>query len=287
MAPAWVFHRGSLGDSVLLWPALRALLAAGERVTIVADGSKARLAARELGIEGVDAEQARFAALWREDESVEPERGVRRVIAVGMAESEPACAVWLANAKRMFPGAAVEGVPGRLDRGKAIELARRFDPAGGVPVPAIRSNPGGPVVFHVGAGSRDKQWGIDRWRDLAVRIEGEAIVLAGEVEAERFTRDERREFNAMGGRYLFDLLALADVLRGASLFIGGDTGPTHLAAALGVPTVALFGPTDPARWAPIGPRVEIVRAPRIAAISVDGVLAAAGRTIRAWPPSPR
>jgi ADP-heptose:LPS heptosyltransferase len=45
----------------------------------------------------------------------------------------------------------------------------------------------------------------------------------------------------------------------ARLFVGADTGPTHLAAAAGTPTVALFGPTDPARFAPIGPRVRVLR----------------------------
>ena len=45
----------------------------------------------------------------------------------------------------------------------------------------------------------------------------------------------------------------------AALFVGADTGPTHLAAAAGTPTVALFGPTDPARFGPVGPRVRILR----------------------------
>lgn len=45
----------------------------------------------------------------------------------------------------------------------------------------------------------------------------------------------------------------------AALFVGADTGPTHLAAAAGTPTVALFGPTDPVRFGPIGPRVRILR----------------------------
>ena len=50
------------------------------------------------------------------------------------------------------------------------------------------------------------------------------------------------------------LRLLAGVLTLADLFVGHDSGVTHLAALLGVPTVALFGPTDPARWAPRGLR---------------------------------
>lgn len=47
----------------------------------------------------------------------------------------------------------------------------------------------------------------------------------------------------------------------AALFVGADTGPTHLAAAAGSPTLALFGPTDPARFGPVGPRAAVLRDP--------------------------
>ena len=55
---------------------------------------------------------------------------------------------------------------------------------------------------------------------------------------------------------------LVALLRRASLVIGGDTGPAHLAAALGAPVVALFGPTSPERNGPFGPRVVTLRSPR-------------------------
>ena len=58
------------------------------------------------------------------------------------------------------------------------------------------------------------------------------------------------------------LHALAAMLSRASLYVGNDSAVTHLAAALGVPTVALFGPTDPRTWAPVGPRVAFVAAPQ-------------------------
>jgi heptosyltransferase-1 len=55
-----------------------------------------------------------------------------------------------------------------------------------------------------------------------------------------------------------DVAGLVALLRRADLFVGGDSGPTHLAAALAVPTVALFGPTDPARNGPWGPGARVV-----------------------------
>ncbi|MEO8586752.1 MAG: glycosyltransferase family 9 protein, partial [Acidobacteriota bacterium] len=45
----------------------------------------------------------------------------------------------------------------------------------------------------------------------------------------------------------------------AALFVGADTGPTHLAAAAGTPTLALFGPTPPERYGPVGPRTAVLR----------------------------
>jgi heptosyltransferase-1 len=56
-----------------------------------------------------------------------------------------------------------------------------------------------------------------------------------------------------------DVAGLVALMRRADLYVGGDTGPTHLAAMLAVPTVALFGPTDPARNGPwgVGPRMVV------------------------------
>jgi heptosyltransferase-1 len=50
-------------------------------------------------------------------------------------------------------------------------------------------------------------------------------------------------------------------MRRARLFIGGDTGPLHLAAALGIPVVGLFGPTDPVRTGPFGTKSVVLRHP--------------------------
>jgi ADP-heptose:LPS heptosyltransferase len=54
---------------------------------------------------------------------------------------------------------------------------------------------------------------------------------------------------------------LAAFLSRCALYVGNDSGVTHLAGALGVATVALFGPTEPALWAPLGPRVVTLRSP--------------------------
>ena len=73
------------------------------------------------------------------------------------------------------------------------------------------------------------------------------------------------------------LRRLAAALAGARLLLGNDAGVSHLAAAAGAPTLALFGPTDPALWAPVGPCVRTLRSAdgSLATLGVDAVLAAA------------
>jgi heptosyltransferase I len=77
--------------------------------------------------------------------------------------------------------------------------------------------------------------------------------------------------------------ATARLASRAALFVGADTGPTHLAAAAGTPTVALYGPTDPARFGPVGPRVRVLRdgsgaynagRPGLPGLTADAVLSA-------------
>ncbi len=71
-----------------------------------------------------------------------------------------------------------------------------------------------------------------------------------------------------------DLGELANWLAGARVYIGNDSGITHLAAAVGTPTVALFGPTDPELWGPRGERVSCLRNEPIVEMNVERVIEA-------------
>ena len=252
----WVFHRGALGDSVLLWPRLRHWSRAGSRVTLVTDAAKAALAQRELGIVGVDAEQRRYNDLWRAGAAVEPVAGAGLVVD---HISSPDSTAFRANLRRMFPDAElVHGPPPRGGQNGAAWVADH--PAAQV---ERRPNPGGPIVLHVGAGSIAKRWPIQHWQALSLALASRAQVqvIAGEVEREQFAAESRRLFSDMGGRYLDELSELADCLRAARLVVGCDSGPAHLAAQLGIATLALFGPTDPVLWAPVGPSVRVLTPP--------------------------
>lgn len=121
------------------------------------------------------------------------------------------------------------------------------------------------VAIHPGSGSAQKNWPIERWVNLASEIEklpAELIVVTGEAD-KWVTAAFLGKYRSPQMKVCDSLppLILAAELRRCRLFVGHDSGVTHLAAAVGTPTVALFGPTDPAIWRPLGGHVTVVRSP--------------------------
>lgn len=125
---------------------------------------------------------------------------------------------------------------------------------------------GFPVVgVHASGGREIKQWPPERFGEVAARLareRGATIVLTGspgdrtQVDLARRALSSARVIDLAGS---LDLLTLAAVLERLDLFITGDTGPMHLATAVGTPVVAVFGPSDPVRYAPRDERHRIVR----------------------------
>jgi len=122
------------------------------------------------------------------------------------------------------------------------------------------------VVVHAGGGREIKQWNLERFADVVNRLSashGAAFVWSGSAEDRELVATMRAGLRPdVGGIDLVgrvDLITLAAVLERADLLITGDTGPMHLGAALDVPLVAIFGPSDPARWGPFSERARVVR----------------------------
>jgi ADP-heptose:LPS heptosyltransferase len=116
------------------------------------------------------------------------------------------------------------------------------------------------ILLHPGSGGAAKVW--PHFEELAGGLP-EALVIRGPCEAS-FRSPHAKVDN-------LPLPDLADALCDCRLFIGNDSGITHLAAYWGAPTAALFGPTDPQVWGPVGRRVEILRKESLADISVEDV----------------
>jgi heptosyltransferase-3 len=123
---------------------------------------------------------------------------------------------------------------------------------------------GGFAVIHPFSGSAKKCWPLERYRELARCLEAHMPVrwCAGPEET---LADAVR---------IDDLYELAGWLATAHVYIGNDSGITHLAAAVGTPVVAVFGPTDSRIWSPRGPKVCVIARPEIEDIGVGEVVTA-------------
>ena len=112
------------------------------------------------------------------------------------------------------------------------------------------------VVLHPAARWRTKLWEVDRWRKLAETLaaSGTAVILTGsaadEAVAGEIMHGLQPPIRSLVGR--LSLKQLAAVLQSVDLMITVDSGPMHVAAAVGTPVLALFGPTDPSRTGPLG-----------------------------------
>ena len=119
------------------------------------------------------------------------------------------------------------------------------------------------ALLHPGSGSRHKCMNPSIWRSVTQALNEQGLLsLLLEGPADREVMQDLLDHLSPRPTLLRELplRLLAGVLTLADLFVGHDSGVTHLAALLGVPTVALFGPTDPARWAPRGPVVTVLQA---------------------------
>ncbi|MFL6279769.1 MAG: glycosyltransferase family 9 protein [Vicinamibacterales bacterium] len=125
---------------------------------------------------------------------------------------------------------------------------------------------GHPLIgIHVSGGRAIKQWPAERFAEVARRLvehAGATIVLSGGatdrpmVETVKSAVPASRVVDVAGH---IDLLTLAGLTERLDLLVTGDTGPMHLAVAVGTPVVAVFGPSDPARYGPRGPLDRVVR----------------------------
>ena len=139
------------------------------------------------------------------------------------------------------------------------------------------------MVIHPGSGGRHKCWPLERFGALisALSKRGQQVrVVLGEVESESWpTRVLETWLRQYDAEQVESLDRLHEILKDAAAFIGNDTGPSHLAAAMGLQTIALFGPTSPLLWSPLGPAVRVL-APRrptndLRWLDMEQVLAAA------------
>jgi heptosyltransferase III len=118
------------------------------------------------------------------------------------------------------------------------------------------------VAMHPGSGASWKRWGSDKFARLSDLLvtEGVQVVLIEGPADYHAVRQVRSKMEKDPPRLLagVDVESLGAFLSRCVAYVGNDSGVTHLAAGVGTPTVAIFGPTNPNNWAPRGPRVSVV-----------------------------
>jgi heptosyltransferase I len=120
------------------------------------------------------------------------------------------------------------------------------------------------VVIAPGAGWEGKQWLPERWGQVAdqIRSAGVPVVLMGAPNEAQLAQQVKAAMHSQAIDLVgaTSLSLMAAVIERAALWLGSDSGGMHIAAAVGTPTIALFGPTNPAKWAPEGEQHQAIRA---------------------------
>lgn len=283
-----VVRLDSAGDVLLAGPAVRAVAAGSSHTTLLC-GSLGVPAARLLpGVDEVLVYDAPWVGLEpgrtsREEcgmlvDALAAGRFDRGVILVSYHQSPLPAALLLALAgvERVaadceeYPGSLLalrhRRMPGRHEAEAALDLVRAFGfepPAGDdgalrVSPPPATTRLTGPepyVVLHPGAAVAARAWSAARAARAAAALHasGHRVVVTGSRAEKELTAQVAGRHGLDLGGVTGDLHELAGVLAGAQVVVAGNTGPAHLAAAVGTPVVCLFAPVVPARrWRPYG-----------------------------------
>ena len=119
------------------------------------------------------------------------------------------------------------------------------------------------VVIHPGAGSPRKRWPVEHFIEVATFMRGmdlgEVVFMLGPAESDLAPLLKARLRGCFQVRETCDVSSLMVLLSQARYFVGNDSGITHLAAFVEIPTVAIFGPSSPRRWSPVGPATRVLR----------------------------
>jgi len=253
-----IIHTGGIGDFLLTCPAIAHLSQDGP-VTLLGNRERLELAvASGLATAAHSLDRADFSSVFSEPSAVLRSflRPFDRAV-VWMRDTGE-----IANAFRAGGIEDVRCFPGLPPDDWTRHASEYYlDCLGAPPAPSFRlhlppANTRLDTVIHPGSGAARKNWPITRFIELANLLEqqGHRVTwCTGPAE-------EELALPAGVSKLRCDsLVELGAQLATAALYVGNDSGITHLAAAVGCPTVAIFGPTDPSLWAPRGEHVWVAR----------------------------
>jgi heptosyltransferase-1 len=146
----------------------------------------------------------------------------------------------------------------------AVQPLLPVDPEAEAWCDRLLAGPGKPtVLLNPGAGWGAKRWPVERYAAVAARLAGRGlrVVVNGGPGEEALLEAIQNQSGGAAQPLDSTLAQLIALTRRVVLMIAGDTGPLHLACALGRPVVGIYGPTDPARNGPFGTRSRVLRSP--------------------------
>jgi ADP-heptose:LPS heptosyltransferase len=274
-----IFHQGALGDFVLAFPALIRFKKHFKKIDAICQPQLGELA-KELGLidNWFSQDAARFASLF--SDSIHPDirhllNSYHEVVLFSFSENLE-CAI---NQIRRHPVYRIPPRPPEYDKiHVAVHILKNLLKCGLIVKEDYPNSPGllfsmvnntvyyerphtRMILLHPGAGSRKKMWPLSNHLQLeqllkADRYRPEYVI----GPAEEFLRPQLQGCgDAQPAVHYPDKLSdLISLMKSADGFIGNDSGVSHLAAFLGLPTIAVFGPSDPKVWRPIGPCVCVL-----------------------------
>jgi heptosyltransferase III len=291
-----ILRGGAIGDFILTLPALQALRERWPDAYIELVGyphiANLALAAGLVDhVESLDRADAARLFTWRPTFSEEQAAHLRSFDLVISYLHDPDGVV-KANLKAAGVKQVIYGAP-LVDQGHAIDhLMKPLETLaiyGEQPLPrlslkaergrewlAAHGLSGDVVAIHPGSGSPKKNWPAGKFLELAGRLREAGqmyFMIFGEADAAvaDLIRNQMPGVIELSG---CTLVELATVLSACRAFVGNDSGVTHIAAALGLRTIVMFGPSDADRWGPRGSHVSIIKAPEgnLELISANDVL---------------
>lgn len=270
-----VIHQGALGDVISACPAILELKRKYARIDVLCQGQVGRLMQYlNIATRAYPLESAAFATLFSDC----PESRVKHVIKSYDAILLLSFSSGLEENLKRITRNPVHRIPPRpapekrlrvtrylLDRLKPIGLIDTIDKNEASSLRAInraviQAETSKPyrIIIHPGSGSPKKNWPLPLFIEVGRRLKSMAMkpeFILGPAEYHLLD-----ELNRISGevRIIDDLIVLAEELVKSAGFVGNDSGVSHLSAFLGLPTVVIFGPSDPKRWAPKGTSVRII-----------------------------
>jgi len=301
-----IIFPGALGDLICFLPALRSIARRheGASLELMARGELARFAVGRLGVaRGHVIDRSEVSALFSESDDAETRAasffgGFDRVYSFFAAENssfQRMLTMVCAGEVTFHPFRPISFAGGdghvasaylrSLGESESIALDEcrveltTEDRDGAARALASKGLEAGKFILLVpGSGSPRKNWPAAKFAELALRLPKDcsAAILLGPAESELESYFQGERIPMLKDLELGEVAAVAQMARG---FVGNDSGVSHLAAAMQAPGVVLFGPTDPARWRPLG-RIMVLERTLLEDLPVADVDEALGRLLR-------